>query len=247
MHITPQEHQDIAHAIIMLTRTVSGRKARDFIDNQCTLHPIDYKPRGKTGWDSTISNHAVQLEQDEVDDCTPLNPAGIPDNREERCSLFYSCPKCGKVESSMCKSFQFNDLDKAHKCISCYQSSKINLWKCTCLVQVHTCLLHNKYCWQQFVKGSPLYGNAHLTQAIPPIAKLKAKKRKLIIPDSFEAMLASEIGNDHLRRSSPDSMIQLGKPIIQHIRAHLLGPILKKRFIDRISLEVPSEPPSCTV
>ena len=115
VHISEKEQQEIAHAIIMLTRTVSSRKARDFINNNCTLLPIDYKPRGKAGWDSTISNHAVQLDQDEVDDCTPLNPAGIPDNGEERCSLFYSCPKCGKVESSMCKSFQFNDLDKAHK------------------------------------------------------------------------------------------------------------------------------------
>ena len=121
----------------------------------------------------------------------------------------------------------------------------VHLWKCPCTHLWHTCLLHNKYCWQQFVKHSPLHGNALDPQAESHSTKPAYKKRKLVSPDSFDVMLASEIEVDRKRKCSPGAEeIQLGKPPMQHIKANFLGPILKRRFIDKASTDANSEPPA---
>ena len=151
---------------------------------------------------------------------------------------FFHCPSCTHVESSSCKQFQRSDLDIKLQCNKCNIKNKVATWKCECKTFWHRCALHSES--NSPVEDADTTLKTRKQTAVQPSSRKKANTRPG--PDSFEWLQAVDKAKESLKQKIVDDWnstptLTLGPPPIKQIRASLLGPILKRRFLDDNSSE----------
>ena len=100
----------------------------------------DQKILRKVAWDQELPIQAKPERH--VDDCTNHETINAKRGAHGRCTAFFKCPNCPALESSDCKSFQFDDLDHQHQCIECGKKRHIKEWRCECDLHWHICRIH---------------------------------------------------------------------------------------------------------
>jgi len=191
---------------------------------QRRLEPRKLKLKGKEGWDSTFP--LAHCGTGDVGD-RPGNAA--PDQPTLQHTAFFERPQCQKVEPSTCAAFQHIDLDKKQRCGECNHPSAVRLWKCKCGHRWHLCTLHKH-------KPPPNGQTATLlpSDGQPPPANNSKRKRSLL-PSSFDEMLAADLRKAQRRKECLDQgarVITLGNCYHSTLRRSYLSPNLKSRFGD---------------
>ena len=147
-------------------------------------------------------------------------------------TAFFECPRCQKVEPSTCKVFQYNDIDRKHKCARCNKTSQIKSWKCGCGIEWQRCAIHR---YSTLLEKTPNNMQPTKGQTQSVLATLKRKRKATSSLVTFDEILADDIRMDDHRldqknRDREPNDIILGMRKHKAVRPNLLGPILKMRF-----------------
>ena len=222
--ISQEEEEHIAIKLTQLGRNISNNKAKLYINHKINLEPTVFKVTGKVWWDSTIHPLYVQRKPADGDDqlliCASVPPAML--------MTFLQCPRCSKVESSFCKSFQREDLDKHSKCQECKHMSANKLWKCPCNLLWHTCQRHWN-CTLEPCRSTPQSQSA-------PSSKRYKKAKPLDYRASYEDMLDEDKHKANLKRKRASHAgtrwihLGSGRWTRSNLPLSLIGPSLVKRF-----------------
>ena len=137
-----------------------------------------------------------------------------------------------QVEPSKCKAFQYNDLDRKHKCARCKKASIIKSWKCCCGIEWQRCAIHR---YSTLLEKTPNVIHPAQGQPQSDLATSKRKRKATSPLVTFDEIVADDIRLDEQRLDQKDrdrdrSDIILGMRKHKAARLNFLGPILKERF-----------------
>ena len=195
--------------------------------------PTKLKLKGKAGWDSTISPVTKPGRGDadsEIKDVHALSIRHII----PRCTAFFNCPLCQRVEPSTCEAFQCQDLDKKQRCTSCKKRSPVKLWKCSCDKKWHICSIHKKDARPTSCQPTVTTSNGQ-----PPEPSRSSGRKRTLPPSyllSYEEMRLEDfnVAQRKQRRLSlniGDRVVSLGNFMHGRIKPNFLSPNLKQRFM----------------
>ena len=147
-------------------------------------------------------------------------------------TAFFECPRCHKVEPSTCKAFQYNDLDRKHKCARCQKTSIIKSWKCCCGIEWQRCAIHR---YSTLLEKTPNMNQPAQGQSLSELVTSKRKRKATSPLVSFDEILADDIRMDDQKldqkgRDHEPSDILLGVREHKSVRINFLGPIRRQRF-----------------
>ena len=126
--LNEQGQCEVTKALIKLTRHINKNDINNFLQGNITNQLKDIKLKGKVAWDQELPIQAKPERH--VDDCTNHEIINAKRSAHGRCTAFFKCPLCLALESSDCKSSQFEDLDFQHECIECGKKRHIKEWLC---------------------------------------------------------------------------------------------------------------------
>ena len=227
--VTEQEATQIAQALVHLSRSIAKNKVHDFLNNQRNLIPVELKLKGKTNWDSSISINARGIL--ESTRWKTADHLAMPADH----AVYFRCPSCTHVESSWCKPFQHTDLDIQIKCNGCHRKTKVLEWKCECDELWHRCPRHRENPETMSHTCTKLKTRKqNFEEASMP---KKAKPPTQVGPDSHTWLLAQDEAKEKRKRDALDewdgqAILVLGIPVKRELNPALLGPTLKRRFLD---------------
>ena len=216
------EQDEIAKALITLSRQVIAKHVDDYISHKRTLVPKVLALNGKAGWDSTIItlSHAHTTGPD-----WDAAPAGS--SAPLVTTQFYECKSCNKVEPSTCKEFQYLNLDCRRKCFHCKKLSEVKDWRCSCGVRWYLCQTHRKDSPDNRTASPQSHVRAKWQTSSPESQKRKAE----VSTSEFEALLEEDLKREKKRFAiRPAGIITLGDVVLSPQGPEKLGPILSRRF-----------------
>ena len=221
--------QQIAQALVHLSRTISRCSALEYVNNQRKLIPTVLKLKSKSNWDSTIPTNASDSQG--RTDWKITGPLHDPKGTVS----FFRCPNCTHVESSWCKPFQVTDLDNQSECNGCHKKSKVAVWKGECDRYWHRCHLHRRA--SESLSLTCTKRETRKQTCAETNSRKKAKPPAQVGPDSHQWLLAQDVEREKRKREAVDGWdmhpsIVLCSSINSRLYSAFLGPSLKRRFLD---------------
>jgi hypothetical protein len=180
VHVTEEEKLHIAESLIKLSRTISNKDCKSYMNDDKKLLAVKLKLNGKASWDSQLDRlHNSSLSCDVHD----WSISGTP--TEEVPPAFFKCPGCNHQEPNTSKPFRHGDLDKKQQCNACKKSTSVNQWKCCCAKYWHRCHLH-RHCWPA------VQHSGRLTRPRVSTSQVCTKRPRTCGTQAFEVMLTED-------------------------------------------------------
>ncbi len=219
-----------------MSRNITLKKAYAFISLQATVIPAELKLKGKVAWKTKKHING------KIADYKLLPPHNHnEDDIRSVYTHFYSCPSCTTKEPDTCRAFQHHDLDNTHRCISCKRTSKVNLWNCECNTKWHLCCIHRNKSLKQLSNKTEAASSEQPPDSTPLTTGAAIKRKRAMYSSDFETLAAEDKERaDKLAKGASNKDINLGWSQHTGININLLGPTLKRRFVDISHTDVTS-------
>ena len=109
----------------------------------------------------------------------------------------------------------------------------MNLWKCECNIKWHLCNIHRNKSLKQLCNKTEAASHEQPSDNTPLTSGAAIKRKRAMYSSDLETLAAEDKERaDKLAKGASNKDINLGWSQHTGININLLGPTLKKRFVD---------------